>query len=112
MASSAPPPAAPAASAAGSGAGQSPPSLLDAVLLATNDARAKDWDSLDGFLNEPSPWKALAWWLVRSGVADVRLSRRQVARLIVRDVARLDKLLNRQVNTILHHPSFQAMEAA
>jgi type VI secretion system ImpC/EvpB family protein len=88
------------------------PSLLDAVLAATDDARAREAASLDAFLNEPSPWRALAWWLLRSGVTDARPARQQVVRILVRDLARLDVLLNRQVNAILHHPDFQAMEVS
>jgi type VI secretion system ImpC/EvpB family protein len=88
------------------------PALLDAVVAATQDARAQEAAGLDAFLREPSPWQALVWWLRHSGVHEERPSRRQVVRLLVRDIARLDDLLNRQVNAILHNSTFQAFEAS
>src|SRR4051812_38520395 len=100
-------PANPAAPAAAPGAGRPGSSLLDAVLAATNVARARDLDSLDRFLSEPLPWRALAWWLLRSGAGDSQPTRQQVVRLLLRDIACLDRWLNRQVNAILHHPAFQ-----
>src|SRR3954465_7838502 len=93
-------------------AGQPEPSLLDAVVAATQDARAQEAAGLDAFLREPSPWSALAWWLRHSGLHNEQPSRRRVVRLLVRDIARLDELLNRQVNAILHNPAFQAFEAS
>ncbi len=68
--------------------------------------------SLDEFLREPSPRQALRQWLAWSGLAGQRLSEDDVVRLLGRDVARLDALLSRQVNAILHHPRFQNLEAA
>jgi type VI secretion system ImpC/EvpB family protein len=105
------PPPAPSAGVPRAGEGMAP-SLLDSVLTATHGAHAAELDSLDGFLHERWPWKALAWWLTRSGVRGARPSRQQVVRLLVRDIARLDDLLNRQVNAILHHPDFQQFEAS
>src|SRR2546430_1133519 len=107
----APPPSAPAAGAPRA-AERPAPSLLDAVVAATQDARAQEAAGLDAFLREPSPWRALAWWLRNSGLNNEQPSRRQVGRVLVRDIARLDDLLNRQVNAILHHPAFQAFEAS
>src|SRR5438874_318990 len=88
-----------------------PPSLLDAVLAATPAERAAP-DGLAGFLRERSPWQALAWWLRQSGLADGRPTRRQVVGRLTRDIARIDALITRQVNAILHHPAFQKLEAS
>ena len=35
-----------------------------------------------------------------------------IAQILTRDIARLDALLTRQVNAILHHPAFQKLEAS
>jgi type VI secretion system ImpC/EvpB family protein len=39
-------------------------------------------------------------------------SRGQLARRLTRQIAAIDRLLNRQVNAILHHPALQRLEAA
>jgi type VI secretion system ImpC/EvpB family protein len=66
---------------------------------------------LDEFLREPSPAKALGFWVARRA-PNARPTREQIARLLSRDIARLDALLSRQVNAILHHPDFQRLEAS
>src|SRR5262245_8930811 len=88
-----------------------PPSLLDAVLAATPAERAAA-NGLAEFLRERSPWQALAWWLRRNGPRDDRPTRRAVVARLTRDIARLDALLTAQVNAILHHPTFQQLEAS
>jgi type VI secretion system ImpC/EvpB family protein len=40
------------------------------------------------------------------------LTLERIARLLGRDVARLDVIISRQVNAILHHPRFQQLEAS
>jgi len=87
------------------------PSLLDAVLAATPAERAAA-DGLAEFLRERSPWQALAWWLRRNGQGDDRPTRGAVVARLTRDIARLDALLNSQVNAILHLPAFQRLEAS
>jgi type VI secretion system ImpC/EvpB family protein len=71
-----------------------------------------DADGLEQFLREPDPWQALALWLDRMAVHSGPLTRQQVVALLCRDIARIDALLSRQVNAILHHPSFQKLEAS
>jgi type VI secretion system ImpC/EvpB family protein len=66
---------------------------------------------LHRFLAEPSPLKALAFWVCRSG-GKLPQTVRAVTQLLVRDIARIDVLLARQVNAILHHPDFQRLEAS
>jgi len=86
--------------------------LTDALV----EAAAADPDAmgevLEQFLREPSPGKALALWLGRSPAVRGGLTKGQVARQLNRDIARLDALLSAQVNAILHHPSFQRLEAS
>ena len=66
---------------------------------------------LDEFLREPSPAKALEFWLARQA-PNRELRRDQIARLLSRDIARLDALVRSQVNAILHHRGFQRLEAS
>src|SRR5437660_5824423 len=65
--------------------------------------------SLERFLAEPSPAKALRGWLgplePRPGVCP----RKQVAQRLTCDIAAIDRLLNRQVNALLHHPALQKL---
>ncbi len=69
-------------------------------------------DVLAEFLSISSPASALAWWLRRTLPAGALPDRRTIARLLNRDIARLDTLLSAQVNAILHHPRFQSLEAS
>jgi type VI secretion system ImpC/EvpB family protein len=82
-------------------------SVLDAVLSAPPAERT---GGLSAFLHERSWIQALAWWLQKAGV--IRPTRRDVVGLLVRDIARLDELLNEQVNAILHLRAFQKFEAS
>ena len=44
--------------------------------------------------------------------AELQVGRKQAARLLDAAVARIDRLLSRQVNALLHHPRLQALEAS
>ena len=89
---------------------EAPAGLLDEVLLATR-ARQGDRSALDRFLAESSPWRALCRWLGLSGISEVP-TKAEAKRLLCRDIARIDALLNDQVNAILHRPEFQKLEAS
>ena len=83
--------------------------LLDQVL---SQPVAEVDSPLDRFLQERSPWRALGLWLDGGdGWRGPDLAPRVVSRLN-RDLARIDTLLNEQVNAILHHPAFQRLEAS
>lgn len=86
--------------------------LLETLVVATAPGESAARASLDQFLQEPSPQRAMARWLAWSGTAGKRLSPDDVVRLLGRDIARLDALLSRQVDAILHHPRFQKLEAS
>jgi type VI secretion system ImpC/EvpB family protein len=88
------------------------PSLVEAVAEAAAGNRDQAGQTLEQFLREPSPGKALALWLGRTTTSREALTRAQVARRLNRDIACLDALLNVQVNAILHHPRFQQLEAS
>src|SRR5206468_2494459 len=64
------------------------------------------------FLAESEPWKALAAWLRLADHPPAVPLKEEVARVLGRDIARIDDLISRQVNAILHHPSFQRLEAS
>ncbi|MBV9125073.1 MAG: type VI secretion system contractile sheath large subunit, partial [Planctomycetes bacterium] len=88
------------------------PGLLDRVLEATREAGPSPaGTALEQFLKEPSPWEALGSWLQQSNYRG-RPEKDQVARWLNHDIARLDAVLSRQVNAILHHPQFQKLEAS
>ncbi len=85
--------------------------LMDSVLEATQARRAQAGGLLDEFLREPSPWKALLLWL-GPNARDQVPGKCQVARQLVRDIARLDAVLTAQVNAVLHHRAYQKLEAS
>lgn len=93
-------------------------SLLDAVLAATpaaDDRRPTTSGAagrLDRFLAERNVAEAVRLWL--GDVPDRWRGdlKRRLSIALNRDVARVDELLTAQLNTILHHPEFQKLEAA
>jgi type VI secretion system ImpC/EvpB family protein len=68
-------------------------------------------DALRAFLRNPSVAGALARG-IDEGLAYGPQLKRRIVRLLSHDVARIDALLNAQLNAILHHPAFQRLEAA
>jgi type VI secretion system protein ImpD len=93
-------------------AGRSAGGLIETLIAATESGQAVARARLDEFLGEPSPRKALLRWLAWGGPREERLSKDALVRLLGRDIARLDALLTRQVNAVLHHPRFQKLEAS
>jgi type VI secretion system ImpC/EvpB family protein len=85
--------------------------LLDEV-LARGVAEVQSQDSLNAFLREADWTRAVEMWLAPKGISVRDLPRDRVDRLLSRDVARLDVILTRQVNAILHNPRFQQLEAS
>jgi len=89
--------------------------LMETIVEATEEGRretpdrAEARDRLDEFLAEPSPQKALLQWLTLRGLP---AGKHEIAQVLSGDIARLDQLITRQVNAILHHPRFQKLEAS
>ncbi len=106
----APPPSAPPGAARA--AGGAVPSLLDAVLAATRESRDRERDGPAAVLRGRSSWELLGWWLGRRGPDGEPPPRRAIVSRLSRDIARIDALITRQVNAILHHPAFQKLEAS
>ncbi len=90
------------------------PALLDEITSATARPRppGAPSDRLDRFLREASPARALCLWLGLADPSAPRPDRAAIARRIGRDIARIDDLIGRQLNAILHHPAFQKLEAS
>jgi type VI secretion system ImpC/EvpB family protein len=87
--------------------------LIARVLGATATADGQASADLEEFLREPSPREALALWLNMSSAQEcLPRTRQEIAQVLSRDIARLDALLTRQVNAILHHHAFQRLEAS
>ena len=96
--------------------------LIDAVIRASASSAAFDAEAdrsstqplglLDRFLGAETSGEALAIWLgwPPGKPRDVEIG--NVARMLNRQVAELDALLNRQVNAIIHHPAFQKLESS
>ena len=90
------------------------PALLDEVLSATarTGVPGTTPDRLDRFLRETSVPRALCLWLGLADASAPRPDRAAIARRLSRDIARIDELVARQLNAVLHHPSFQKLEAS
>lgn len=89
-----------------------PASLIDMVVDATEERSAAELGTLDAFLANASFEQSLALWASQLGLSGDQLTVPRLARLINRDIARIDDLLTRQVNAILHQPRFQKLEAS
>jgi type VI secretion system protein ImpD len=81
-------------------------------VLARGVAEVESRRTLDSFLDERDAARALEIWLGGHGLSLAGLTLDRIKRLLSRDIARLDGLLARQVNAILHHPRFQQLEAS
>ena len=95
------------------------PTLLEAVLSASTaqsrpetSSRSNSVTTLRAFLDEPSPWKSLGFWLGLGADSSALPSRDLAARQLNRDIARIDALIDSQLNALIHHPSFQKLEAS
>ncbi len=82
--------------------------LLTTILSTAEAPRS----ALEQFLLERSPLQALRLWVEEVTGRKLLGDKRQATQLLSRDIARIDALLSRQVNAILHHPGFQRLEAS
>ena len=93
------------------------PSLLTALVnanaVAAPEASRRDHPAVQAWLqaseNGSAAEQICVWMQLRPGDT-VRLDR--IRRSLSRDIARIDQLLSRQVNQILHAPEFQALESS
>jgi len=85
--------------------------ILDDVVVETL-IRGPAQSDLDRLLNE-SDWQSfLVQWLGLRLDRGNGLTRQKLYYSIDREIARLDRYLNDQVNVIIHHPKFKQLEAS
>lgn len=92
--------------------GVPPLTLIDAILQSSAVSTTDTHPRAVEFRNEPDPARALKIWLQDYFTAVERPTRQAVLSSLSRQLARLDRHLERQVNTVLHHPRFQQLEAS
>jgi type VI secretion system ImpC/EvpB family protein len=80
---------------------------LAAAVAVTGVARSEA-DRLQRFLDEPSPGAAIRIWLGGAIPGD----KDELSRRLNHDVAAIDRLVNAQLNAILHAAAFQKLEAS
>lgn len=68
--------------------------------------------TLDAFLNESEPAAALRYWLNVSSVDKSAIDADDLRIRIHSDIARIDHLINDQLNEVIHHPRLQKLEAS
>src|SRR6187431_21479 len=68
--------------------------------------------SLSGFLAESDPYKALGYWLSNFENLTANTKIDDIGFIINRAIARIDHLINDQVNELIHHPKLQKLEAS
>lgn len=88
-----------------------PRTLLEQILIHGEPGeRAAAWrdDRLTRFVRESATARALAIWFGDRPFDDLD----QLARAISESIAVIDDLVNGQLNAVLHHPAFQALEAS
>jgi type VI secretion system protein ImpD len=94
-----------------------PVSILDQAVSHTDTtqplySRYSELNYLDRFLLEDDDEKALKIWLKQFNLHKQYQTRQQLRSALLREIARLDQLITGQINAIIHHPRFQALEAS
>lgn len=88
-----------------------PAVIIDAVIAATAQRSAAGDDGIAKFLRATSLPDILRQFCLLCRVSEP-LSRSALYRIVQWQIAQIDRLLNAQVNAILHHPRFQRLEAS
>mgnify|MGYP006190537197 FL=1 len=63
------------------------------------------------FLRESDPLAAILYWLEHVALVSVK-SPKLVSAMLCRAIADIDRLINLQLNDIIHHPQLQQLEAS
>jgi type VI secretion system protein ImpD len=89
-------------------------SLVEATDVGRPDVsgRSEARVKLAELLQARSAADAFSVWLRWRTSPGARLSTREIAQMLGQDIARLDAMLTEQVNAVLHHPTFQKLEAS
>lgn len=67
---------------------------------------------LEHFLQEANSCDALFYWIKNSGISCKSLNKSLLQILLAEEIARIDSLMSRQLNVLLHHCDFQKLEAS
>ena len=89
-----------------------PLTLIDAILQSSVANPTYTHPRAVEFRSEPDPARALKIWLQDYFSSAERPNRQAVLSSLSRQLARLERHLERQVNAVLHHPRFQQLEAS
>ncbi|HKM53031.1 MAG TPA: type VI secretion system contractile sheath large subunit, partial [Isosphaeraceae bacterium] len=89
-------------------------SLLDEILsrFASEPGAPPTESRLERFQREPSLARALCLWLGLHDSRPLTLDRNAISGKLSRDIAAIDDLIAGQLNAIIHHPTFQSLEAS
>jgi type VI secretion system protein ImpD len=85
--------------------------FLSAVLQATAARSKPGAADLDALLGAPHWTRALGVWIELAGLGE-RPTREALVASLTLAIAELDRSLSAQLNAVLHHPRFQALEAS
>jgi type VI secretion system protein ImpD len=80
--------------------------------VVASDRETDGSGALQAFVDERSWVRSLYLWLQPGLHAHDRWDQARIRGVLDRDIAQIDQMLTRQVNAILHHPSFRRLEAA
>ncbi|VAW63758.1 Uncharacterized protein ImpC [hydrothermal vent metagenome] len=69
-------------------------------------------ESIQQFINEDNAVKALTYWLTHFAPRYSLKDQDDVVNAILRSIADIDHIINDQVNVIIHHKTFQTLEAS
>ena len=83
--------------------------LVSELTAPDRALRMEAYDAVEAFLEARTPEGRLRAWF---GAAPGRITLRTASLLLARDMAEIDRLLNDQVNAILHHDRFRRLEGS
>lgn len=86
--------------------------LLEACVKTYEKELAPKRNLLQTFLTTESKAAALQLWVGDLSKQAKPIDRERLSRLLNRDIGMIDRLLNEQVNAIIHHPKYQGLESA
>lgn len=87
------------------------PGLRDGMLTGAHTAPGWPFDRFASFLRETEGALA-SWFGDLAPCPDPSLRREQLRGMIDRDIARIDRLIARQLDAVLHHPRVQRLEGS
>jgi type VI secretion system protein ImpD len=67
---------------------------------------------LERFLNEKETFKALLLWLEGSSDSPLQWDKESISSYLQLTIVKIDSLISKQLDQILHHPKLQQLEAS